>query len=130
MIRQLWHDDFDPALPPMSEAARDWQRRARAYLAKKTCFDCGTVDADGTRGPDAPVSPQPVVVDVMIENHADRWYCVPCGHPIWAAHLDHLKRLSTRLDRLARWKLGLLEWQVPKVWIQLELFERRTDATT
>ena len=111
-----------PLLPRMSDPAKAWQKRAQAYFALKTCHTCGKVDADGTRGPDAPVAPQPVVVDVMIENHSDRWYCAPHSAEVWRSHLEHLKRLSRRLERLDRWKMGLLPWQTPKAWIQLELF--------
>ncbi len=85
---------------------------------------CGRLDSGGTRGPNAPVSPHPVDLDVCIENHADRWYCAEHSAEVWAAHLRHLKRLANRLERIERWKLGLLEWQVPRVWVQLDLFDQ------
>jgi len=121
-FHRVWHEDLDPALPPMSDEAREWQIRAAAYLAKKTCHTCGKVDSDGTRGPDAPCSPQPVVVDASIENHSDHWYCETHSSELWGAHLDHLKKLANRMKRIERWKLGLMPWQRRRVWVQLEMF--------
>ncbi len=66
--------------------------RRKAYLKAHTCHECRKVDTDGTRGPPVPVRPQPVEIDV----------CIPLLSELW--------------------KLGLLEWQSPRVWVQLELF--------
>ena len=121
-FHRVWHDDLDPALPPMSDEAKAWQKRAQAYLAKKTCRVCRKVDSDGSKGPGVPISAHPVVVDVGIERHSEHWYCATHSAEVWSAHLRHLKQLSARLDRLELWKRGGLEWQRPRIWIQLELF--------
>lgn len=96
--------------------------RRREYVKAHTCHECGRVDTDGTRGPPTPARAQPVVVDVCIPLLSELWFCPVHSHAVWAAHVAHAKALSARLVRLERWKLGLLEWQSPRVWVQLELF--------
>lgn len=91
------------------------------WLAACRCHACGTVDSDGTRGPESSVRPQPLERDVCIARHSERWYCLSCSAAVWAAHVTQALALSRRLERLERWKRHELCWQVARVWIQLEL---------
>jgi len=96
--------------------------RRRDYTRAHTCRECGVVDTDGTHGPPVPVRAQPVEIDVCIPLLSEMWFCMADSKVVWAAYVDHAKQLARRLARIERWKLGLLAWQEPRVWVQLELF--------